>query len=292
FKLDSPATAAEVGKYVEAQNSGQWLAADYTKQQSDEFQVYENIAPGAKTGSTVQYQPDNGTGPSGIDFTSYVNVMREGEPGKYTYDVNLIIIDSRRSEGVVNITQVATDLGDVDSMIDALVASMGPVKDKLREYQKKLRDESNGSKWIGAKWRTTPDKNDLAIQESTDVHIKVFDCVDEKPIANQEVSVKMTNTDKGQLSADKVTTNSSGEAVVTFTARKTGGTRVFVDFTFTDINDKSGNATKCNDQGDINIIDNMYKVKLEAEVTGPKGMHYKLNGETTASLIGYADSTY
>ncbi|MBS1501615.1 MAG: Ig-like domain-containing protein [Bacteroidetes bacterium] len=292
FKPDSPYTAEEAGKYTEAQNSGDWLDAAYTKQQSDEFKVYKNFAPGAKTGSSVQYPPSNGIGPSDIDFTSSVNISREGVPGKYTYDVTLVIFDSRRAEGVVDITQAALDLGDVDATIDALVGSLGPIVDKLRDYQKQIRDGSNGTKWIGAKWRTTADKHVLKIQDATDVNIKLFDCADEKPIANQQVSVKLTNTDKGDLGQDKVTTNSSGEAVVTFTARKTGSTRVYVDYTYTDIYDRSGNATKCNDQGDIDIVDDMYKVTMEAEVTGPSGMHYKLKGEATTSLISFADSTY
>src|SRR5690348_11741947 len=75
FSLDSTADAVEAGKYVEAQNSGQWVGGTYLKQQSDEFKVFENLRPGAKQGTTYELPPDNGGGSEGdIDFTSFAEV--------------------------------------------------------------------------------------------------------------------------------------------------------------------------------------------------------------------------
>ncbi len=292
FKLDSPYAADEAGKYVEAQNSGDWLEGDYSKQQSDEFKVYKNLAPGASSGSTVEFPPDNGTGPSGVDFTSFVNLRREGNPGSYTYNVNLIIVDVKRGETIVNITQVAIDLGEVDNMIDALIGSLGSVPEKLRDHQKKERDDSNNTKWIGVKWKTVPDKLHLKIEQTTKVTIKAFDCADEKPVPDQDIQVKLTNEDAGSLNMSHVKTNASGEATVIFTAKNIGETRVIADFTYTDINDVSGNATSCSDQQNIEVADALYKITADFEATGPQGINYRYKGESMAYLLALADGTW
>lgn len=293
FTLDSSGTAAEVGKYVEAQNSGGKLEGDYLAQQTDDFKVYANIAPGAKTGSTYQLPPADGSGPPDIDFTSYAEVSRSGSPGSYVYNVAVTITDAHNGSIVSRNSIPTSDLGLVDDRIDAITGSYSPMEDKLRTYEKHLRDNSGGSEWIGLKWQTIPDKLTLKIQEKTKVKIKLFDCPDQKPADSQKIKVKLTNDDVGSLDKTEVETNSSGEAEVIFTAKKNGYTRVVPDLTFTDIWQKSGkNATSCSDQQDITVADAEYKVKMQAEITGPGGIHYKLEGETTASLISFADSTF
>lgn len=292
FALDSPSTAEEAGKYIEAQHSGDWLEGAYLKQRSDEFQVYKNIAPDANAGSTYEPPTNGGTGPSSVSFTSFVNVDMEGTPGAFTYNIQLIIVDAIRAETAVNITQVATDLGEVDSMIDALIGSLGSVPDKLRDYQKHIRDGSNNTKWVGLKWRAYPDKLALRINQSENVRIKAFDCVDEKPAPNQKIRVRLTNTDIGALNGGEVTTDANGEAVVVFKAKKNGETRVVAGFTFTDVNEQTGNATSCSDEKDIIVAGQLYKVELEATATGPAGIDYKYKGESFTTLKKLADGSF
>ncbi|HVV54251.1 MAG TPA: hypothetical protein VHC47_02935 [Mucilaginibacter sp.] len=293
FPIDSNSNAAEGGKYVEVQNSGDWLEAAYTKQQSDEFEVYKGLMPGASTGTTYQQPPSNGSGPGGdIDFTSYAEVSRSGDPGAYTYTVTVRITDAHNGSAVATLSQSDSDLGHVDDMIDAMVGSFSPVPDKLRDYQKKLRDQSGGTKWIGAKWKATADKSDLKIDETTNVLIKVFDCADEKPIPNQHIKLELTDDNVGKLSKTEVTTNSSGEATVVFTAKDNGETRIVPDFTFTDIKDKTRNGTSCSDQGNIDVANSLYQLTADFEASGPEGISYKFQGKSKVYLKHLPDGTY
>jgi hypothetical protein len=286
--------AISAGNYRNAQNSGDWLEAAFLKQQSDEFKVYKSILPGAQTGNTYEPGPPDGGSPGGgIDFTSYAEISRGGDSTAYSYTVNVKIFDVHAHTVVASISRVTADLGQADEMIDACVGTFSPVPDQLRNYQKQLREKSGYTKWIGAKWKTQADKTQLKIHQLTTVHIKAFDCIDEHPLADQEITLALTNDKPGSLSIKNIKTNSSGEATVTFTAKDNGYTRVVPDFTFTDVNGKTGwHGTSCSDQEDIVVADDIFRIRMEAELTGPEKMHYKLIGECMAVPVAYADSTY
>ncbi|HVZ55513.1 MAG TPA: hypothetical protein VG870_02545 [Chitinophagaceae bacterium] len=42
----------------------------------------------------------------------------------------------------------------------------------------------------------------------------------------------------------------------------------------------------------ITVVDAAYQVRLEGEITGPEGLHYKITGDCLANLQGFADGTY
>jgi len=292
FAIDK-SSASEAGKYVEAQNSGDWLEAAFVKQQSDEFKPYKGIRPGGKTGSTYEPPAGGGTESGDVDFTSFAEVGRSGNAGAFIYSVTVKITDAHKGSQVAAVTKTTKDLGQVDNLIDAIIGSFGSVPDKLRNYEKQLRDQSNGSNWISVKYKTNADKAEMKRYQTTTVTIELFDCADQKPVANKEVTIKLSDPSVGKLDKEKVKTNDAGDAMVTFTAKNNGTTRVYPDMTFTDIWNRSGRqATSCSDQKDITVADGTYKVKLEAEVTGPSGIHYKLSGTSTTSLVPYADSTF
>lgn len=297
FQFDSAMDAMDGGKYIEARYSGDWLEGAYQKQRSDQFEIYKGFVGyirGDKKVHILQLPPSDGSVPPGddIDFTSYAKVSRGGNPGAYTYTVTVNITDIHTGSTVITVSQTTNDLGDVDSLIDALTDSFSPVPDRLRDYQKKLRDESGGTKWIGAKWKTTADKTHLRIDETTKIHIKAFDCLDEKPIPNQQINVKLTDGNVGSISPAKVTTDASGEAIATFNAKNNGETRAIADFTFTSVKNKTGNATSCTDQEDIDVVDELYKLTADFNAVGPDGTNYHFIGESKVYLKALDDGTF
>lgn len=147
---------------------------------------------------------------------------------------------------VTTISETTTDLGQVDDLIDKIISEISPVINKLRDYQKDIRDKSLGKvdetkhMWIGLKFKAVSEKTKLKVGETTKVHIKVFDCIDEKPASNQLLNIKVGYPDVGIINLPGIKSNSAGEAMVVFTAKNKGETFVFPDFTCTAVNGKAG----------------------------------------------------
>lgn len=294
FPLNKDPDGIEAGTYVEAENSGQWLESAYNKQQSDEFQVYKDLRPGAKKGSTYELPPENGGNSEGnIDFTSFAEVNRSGSNGDFTYAISVKIFDAYTHALITAITRTTNDLGKVDDLINDAVNSVSPVSDKLREYQKKVRDQSGDTKWIGLKFRGTVDKDKLKVGETTSVHFRIFDCADEKPVPNRQLNIRVGTVSVGIITNPNVRTNASGEAVFVFTAKKEGETDVFPDFTYTAVNGKSGyHVLRCGDPVKIRVENETYKVTMDLDITGPDALHWQLRGEVLTKLISYADGSF
>lgn len=296
FPLDSMymTDGVYVGKWKEAQNSGDWLEGAYNKQQSDEYKVYKGLRPGARKGSTYELPPADGGGSEGdIDFTSFAEVSRSGNYDNYTYTVSVKIYDAYTHEVVATITKTTSDLGQADALIDDAVNSISPVSDKLRDYQKKVRDQSGGTKWIGLKFTGTANKTKLKVGEATNIHFKIFDCADQKPAPNQQLNVRVGTQTVGIINNANVRTNASGEAVFVFTAKKEGETDVFPDFTYTAVNGKSGyHVLRCGDLVKIQVGNEKYNVTMDLDITGADGLHWQLRGEVLTKLISYADGTF
>jgi len=296
FPLDSVYMTDGVyaGKWKEVQNSGDWLEAAYNKQQSDEFKVYKGLRPGAKKGSTYELPPANGGSSQGdVDFTSYAEVSKSGSYPNYSYTVTVSISDAYNHAVVTNISKTTTDLGQVDALIDDAVNSISPASDKLRDYQKKVRDQSAGTKWIGLKFTGTADKTKLKVGETTNIHFKIFDCADEKPDPNQQLNIRVGTSGVGIINNPNVKTNASGEAVFVFTAKKEGETDIFPDFTYTAVNGKSGyHVLRCGDLVKIQVGNEKYDVTMDLDITGADALHWQLRGEVVTKLISYTDGTF
>ncbi len=266
FPLDSSyiknGDGVYVGKYIEAQNSGDWLVGAYFKQQSDEFKIYKGLRPGAKTGTTYEPPPDNKGNPEdGIDFSSYAQIDRSLQNGIYSYKVLISINDVYRHVVAIVIDTSTNDLGQADDLIDKMISENSPIINQLRDYQKDLRDRSLSASdetehmWIGLKFKAVPEKTKLKVGETTKVHLKVFDCIDEKPAPNQSLNIRVGSPNVGMINLPGIKSNSSGEATVSFTAKNIGETSVFPDFTYTAVNRKSGyHVLDCGDLKTIQVI--------------------------------------
>jgi hypothetical protein len=257
FPLDQNADAVEAGKYLEAENSGDWLLAGYFKQHSDDFMLYKGLRPGATKVTTYELPPaDGGSSEDGIDFTSYVEVHRSVDvDGTYSYTAEVKIYNTytRTRINPIGVTGFH-DLGKLDDKIDDEIKSLSPIIDKLREDQEEVRDNSNYTKWIGLKFKVTAEKTRLKVGETTKVHIKVFDCADSLAVVGQRLNLRVGSPEVGVINAPNIITNNSGEATVNFTAVSLGETHIFPDFTYTGVNGHSGyHVLDCGDLQEIKV---------------------------------------
>jgi hypothetical protein len=277
FTADS---AVEKGNYAQAQKSGDHLESTYEKQQSDQLKVMR--VP--KQGTSTQ-----------IDFKTNAEIDRSGSAGSYTYDVIVKITDAYTQATVKNKKETTSSLGNAYDMIDSCVASFSPVLDSaIRNYQKKIRKQSNYTKWIGLQWQAKPDSKNLKKNNATPVTITVTDCIDKKPVTKLPIHISQTDPNTGILSASTANTNDSGKVAVIFTARNKGETLILPSFSYTNVNGKKiTDPTVCADQKITVDEDFPYKIMMDAEYTvDGTGRDIKLHGECISSLKQLGDGTY
>ena len=277
FTTDS---AVEKDNYAKAQKSGDYLESLYAKQESDLLKVIR--------------VPKQGT-VSEMDFKTNAEINRSGNAGNYIYNVSVQITDAYTQAVVKNKKKTTDNLAKADEMIDSCVASFGSVLDTtIRKYQKKLRKESNNTKWIGLQWQVKPDSKKLKKNKATTVTITVTDCISKIPVPKLKMHITQTNPNAGILSATDVTTNDSGKVAVIFTARNKGETIILPSFSYTGVNNKIiKDPTACVAPKITVDEDFLYKITMDAEQTVPDaGQDIKLHGECTAMLKTLDDGTF
>ncbi|HEY5367370.1 MAG TPA: hypothetical protein VIJ75_00135 [Hanamia sp.] len=276
FPLEKNPSGKEAGDYTEALNSGQWLGGAFTKQESDELKTYQNIMPGASTGNTYQLPPNGNENISDeIDFISYAVITKNGA-ASYTMQIN---IEDRNRKLAFSKSTNFSDLGKADDQIDAIMNSL-PVIKTLRDYQKKLREESGFKDWVAVKWKATPAVKKIKQGQQTTVVIQVFDCVDNMPLKEEKINVKLSDNAYGKLTPSTVVTSQDGKAFLTFTAgNKSGLVNVYPDFAFKNvIHEKESQALECGNDADI--IVNVEKKWV---------VSYTVNSYSSNSQTGGAD---
>jgi len=270
----------ENSTYKKAQESGDYLKNIYAKQQSDELKIYN--APVDSIAHTV-------------DFASSAEIERTGNDGNYNYTISVKITDPFTKKEVAKSKQTTNDLKSADDMIDSCVASFSPVLDStIRKYQKKMRKESNNTKWIGLQWQAKADSKKLKVNKATTVTITVTDCIGKKPVPHLPLTLTQVDNNAGMLSATNVSTSDSGKASVIFTAKHKGETSVLSSFTYTSISgQKVKNTICCSTQKIVVSDEDLYEVSMDAEYTiAEAGRDIKLHGESITSLKLLADGTY
>ncbi|MBS1655171.1 MAG: hypothetical protein JSU05_10020, partial [Bacteroidetes bacterium] len=174
-------------------------------------------------------------------------------------------------------------------------ASFSPVLDSaIRKYQKKIRKQSNYTKWVGLQWQSKPDSKNLKKNKATQVTITVTDCIDKKPVPKLPVHISQTDPNTGILNTSVANTNDSGKVAVIFTARNKGETLILPSFSYTSVNGKKiTDPTVCADQKITVDEDFPYKIIMDAEYTvDGTGRDIKLHGEYISSLKQLGDGTY
>lgn len=277
FTTDS---TVEKDNYTKAEKSGDHLENIYEKQESEQLKVIR--------------VPKQGT-LSDIDFKTNAEISRSGSAGNYTYDVSVKITDAYTKAIVKNKKKTTNSLAKVNDMIDSCVASFSSVLDStIRKYQKKIRKESNNTKWIGLQWQVKPGSKKLKKNKATTVTITVTDCVSKTPVPKLPIHLTQTNPNAGILNTTNVTTNDSGKVAVIFTAMNKGETIILPSFSYTGVNNKIIKDPIACAAPKITVDEDFfYKITMDAEQIVPDaGQDIKLHGECTASLKSLDDGTF
>jgi hypothetical protein len=230
-----------------------------------------------------------------IDFKTNAEINRNGSDGNYTYDVSVEITDAYTQAVVKNKKETTSSLANVNDMIDSCVASFDDVLDStIRKYQKKIRKESNGAKWIGLQWQVKPGSKKLKKNKATPVTITVTDCISKMPAPKLPIHITQTNPNAGILNTTEATTDDSGKVAIIFTAMNKGETIILPSFSYTGINNKIiKDPTACTAPKTTVGEDFLYKITMDAENTlAESGEDIKLHGECTASLKALDDGTF
>ena len=150
---------------------------------------------------------------AGVDYLIWSTLDSSG--GQYTIEVYLEDAYSRTriASGSASFTDPN---GSTDAAASA-VSQIEPVFEKIRAYQKQLRDQSDEIA-ISAKIDIVPSKDEMNGGETIPVLFQVYDCDGAPgivPLTNRWIKISAT---QGQFDQDSVETDSRGDATAYFTA--------------------------------------------------------------------------
>jgi len=150
-----------------------------------------------------------------------------------------------------------------------LAHQLVPLMEKIREFEKKKRDEVDmvaiGPDGKGATLKLTPYNKKVKEGESVNFSVELIDC-DGVPIKDKEVRL---TPDGGRFDPDKITTDSDGKATTEFTAENTPGEFLQgfeFDFIFPYSNDKNTSGG----DADITIEPLEYDARINVKKTYDK----------------------
>ena len=144
----------------------------------------------------------------------------------------------------------------------------------------------------------TPISATLEPNQSLNLEIKKLDSTGDLPQTANDLNVGSATTPVWNLNGSSGSNPSNGilhpdltflKATYTAPAKVPAKNPVAVSVVIhPGSNPKSAVTLICN----IRIVKTAYKVTLKGEITGPEGLHYKVDGESYRNLTSYADGTY
>ncbi|MFL6374678.1 MAG: Ig-like domain-containing protein, partial [Pyrinomonadaceae bacterium] len=135
------------------------------------------------------------------------------------YSMTVFLEDAKTRDPITSASVQFSNPGDAMAAGEQAERSMAPLFDKIRDYQKRLRDGSNDMA-IRAKLKVTPSRDKMNVGEQQSVEVFVYDCDGEDhPLKNRKIKLSSGN---GTFSPAEVTTGSDGKVKATFTAQKKG----------------------------------------------------------------------
>lgn len=154
---------------------------------------------------------------SGVDYL--VSGAITGSPGAYSVSIALEDAKTRTviASGSANFAQVE----QVDAAVEQAALQLTPMFEKIRDYQKKLR-EADRNVALLAEIAVAPERKRLNVGQSTPVKLQLKDC-DGAPLEERTLKIKASG---GTVSPSTVKTNAYGEARVTFNAGKRGPAQI------------------------------------------------------------------
>ncbi len=153
--------------------------------------------------------PANGPVP-GIDYLIWASLDSSG--GQFHFHVYLEDAHTR-----TRLAQGESDFTDPNKSLDAAgsaISQIEPIFDKIRVYQKNVRNLGGNDIAINAKIKIIPSKADLKGGETIPVEFEVNDC-DGTPLSSRWVKISATY---GHFDKDSIETDGSGKAAANFTA--------------------------------------------------------------------------
>lgn len=150
---------------------------------------------------------------AGVDYLVWSTLDSSG--GQYTISVYLEDAYSRHRIAVG--TQSFTNPNGAQAAAASAITQIEPVFDKIRAYQKELRNNSDQIA-ISAKIDIIPSKGEVNGGETVPVLFEVYDCDGGPgitPLSNRRIKIEATH---GHFDVDSVETDANGNAGANFTA--------------------------------------------------------------------------
>jgi hypothetical protein len=168
--------------------------------------------------------PSNLPPPGPVEDTDYlVSGFVTGSGAGYVVHVRL---EAGVTRELVAAGSAPVDLENINASGKQAAEALTPLMEKIREFQRKKRDEDNIYA-IYPKMEVTPKKKKIKTEESTEVTIKLNDCDD---FALKDRKVKLSAT-LGRFEPQEVTIDENGEAEATFIAgNKAGWAKLTADW--------------------------------------------------------------
>jgi hypothetical protein len=157
---------------------------------------------------------------SSVDYIAYPEITAADDGnGGYTYVPDVVVKDAFDFSAVASSAGPAyTDSNESWDRLHALGDSVLPMVDKVREYQRKLRDSGHEVAIRANRPDVQPAKTRLKEGRSTTVKVRLTDC-DGAPLKGWKVHLTATH---GKVSPAGLKTDGNGTAKTKFTARSKG----------------------------------------------------------------------
>ena len=182
---------------------------------------------------------------SSYDYVASVTLDRKGKTLKtFYYKLSLLVADAVTGDTVKFDTADDVSLSVIPQDLQTMVRSFSPTLHMLRAYQAKIRDDS-GDHYISLKYTILPEKMRVKSNETTDVHVKVYDC-DGTAVRGKHFDIKLNDGSESTLSESQITTDNDGEATVTFTAgSKAEVAKISLDHSYTTVTHHAASIGNC-----------------------------------------------
>ncbi len=147
---------------------------------------------------------------AGVDYLIWSSIDYSGG----TYHFNVYLEDAYSRTRIASAEADFSDPNKSQTAAQSAISQIEPVFDKIRTYQKNIRNLGGNDVAIDAKVYIIPSKGDMKGGETIPVVFQVKDC-DGAPLSSRWVKINATN---GHFDKDSVQTDGNGQSTANFTA--------------------------------------------------------------------------
>ncbi len=230
---------------------------------------------------------------SSYDYISSVTLDRKGKTlNVFDYKLTILIKDAMTGDTVLLNTMHEANLAGIPQDLTTMVRSFSPTLNTLRNYQAKIRTDS-ADHYIALKYTILPERSTLKSNETTQLHVHVFDC-DGTDVRGRHFDIGLNAGSESQLSESQITTDNQGLATVTFTAGpKPEVAKAKLDYSYITVTHHSATISDC---GSKSIgVGAPYTLKVNATLhvqsNGGNTGDFQIKGEGPMMLQITADDT-